>query len=405
MADAPNPTPAARPIPSIVTGIRDPGSTVAQRIIADVQDEILLYMPSAAPLTTLSGMMRKKRETTQYAFDWLEKDEFPRSVTNTTVDAVGNVTTVAVTAGQGVRVAPNFVLRNRTTGEQMLVTAVATDSLTVVRGIGNGGVGLAIANGQILDFLRAVYPDGAGIGTMKSIKEDRKFNYTEIVRTPFGFTGRQMNTDMYGGKDPMTEKKWHGIEHAKSLENSMFFGKRHTQNAASGMIQSFTGGLESFIATNVWDLAGLNLTERAFVEFLEFGMKWGRGGSNERGGDATKYLFASRSWLTEIEFFAKPRIQYRPIDKRIGLKAGFYDTTHGTVVLVMTPILDGAHADKAFLVDMNHIRYAYHQGRDTKLLDNRQANDIDGESFEYMTDFGAQIELEAAHGILKGLPT
>ncbi|OFX02426.1 MAG: hypothetical protein A3E78_01995 [Alphaproteobacteria bacterium RIFCSPHIGHO2_12_FULL_63_12] len=394
------PSPIPRDVPSIVTGNRDPGGTVSQRIIADVQDEIHLYMPTSAPLTALTAMLRKKRETTQYAFDWLEKDEFPRTVELAGAETSAT-TTLDVKTGQGDRVAANFILRNRRTGEQVLVTSVATDALTVVRAIGDT-TGQDMLAGDQLDFLRAVYKDGATIGTLKSIKEDRQYNYTEIIRTPFGFTGRQMNTDLYGGKDPLTEKKWHGIEHAKSIELAFLFGKRHTRTPDT--IQSMTGGVEYFVKTNIWDLNSQKPTERAFVEYLEFAMKYGRGGSNERGGDATKYLFCSRRWLTEIEFWAKDRIQYRNVDKRVGLKVGQYDTSHGTVMLVMDPILTDAYADYAFLLDLNHVRYAYHQGRDTKLLDNRQDPSLDGEQLEYMTDFGAQIELEAAHGVMKGLP-
>lgn len=402
---ASGPVPIPRDVPTIVTGARDPGTTVSQRIKADVKDEIVLYRPSAAPFQVLTRALRKKREVTQYAFDILEKDEFPRT-SELDADATSSGTSLTLKSGHGGRVAANYVLQNTRTGEQVLVTAVSTDTLTVVRNISDVGSGQDMLAGDTLDFLRPVFADGADIGTLKSVKESRIYNYTENIRTQYGFTGRQMNTSMYGGMDPDTERKAQGIEHAKSIEKALWFGKRYSRTGSTGL-QTFTGGFFYWVQSNIWDLNGQKPTERGFVEYLEFAMALGKGGNDD--GSATKYLFASRRWITEIEFWARDRI--RIVDageaagkKRLGLKLGFFDTAHGTVVIVMEPIFDGPNADKAALVDMNHIRYAYHQGRNTKLLEDRGGNGVDGETEEYLTDCGLDIELEPAHGVLKGLP-
>lgn len=382
--------------PSMISGDRGPEQLNQTRVIADVQDEILLYMPSASPLTTLTGKLRKKRTVTQSKFDFLTKDEYPRTV-KLAADSVIADTVLDVEAGTGARIAANYVLLNTRTRESVVVTSVATDALTVVRGVGS--VSQDMNTGDTLVFTRAVYEDGANIGTLKSVKEDAEFNYTEIIRTPFGFTGRQINTDLYGGKDQMTERKWFGIEHAKSIEKMMFFGTRALITGTHQ--QTFSGGLEFFIKSNIWNLGGTVPSERAFVEFLEEGMRWGRGGSQE--GSGTKYLFASSRWVTELEFFAKDKLQYKVLDKQIGLSAMEYVSAHGRVMILRTPILDYNHPDFAFLTDLNHVRYVRHQGRDTKLLKGRQGNGVDGEEEEYMSDVGSQVELEASHSILKGL--
>ncbi len=385
-----------RTAPTMIAGERGPEQLNQTRVIADVQDEILLYMPSASPLTTLTGKLRKKRTVTQSKFDFLTKDEYPRTV-KLAADSVIADTVLDVEAGTGTRIADNYVLLNTRTRESVVVTSVSTDALTVVRGVGS--TALDMVTGDTLVFTRAVYEDGENIGTLKSVKEDAEYNYTEIIRTPFGFTGRQVNTDLYGGKDQMTERKWFGIEHTKSIEKMMFFGGRHLITGTHQ--QTFSGGLEFFIKSNIWNLGGTVPTERSFVEFLEEGMRWGRGGSQE--GSGTKYLFASSRWVTELEFFAKDKLQYKVLDKQIGLSAMEYVSAHGRVMILRTPILDYNHPDFAFLVDLNHVRYVRHQGRDTKLLKGRQGNGVDGEEEEYMSDVGCQVELEASHSILKGL--
>jgi hypothetical protein len=394
MADF-NPNP--RSAPSVISGNRGPEQVTSTRVIADVQDEILLYQPSAAPLTVLTGKFRKKRTVTQSKFDVLTQDEYPRSLKLTTAAPIADVT-LDVEAGTGVRAAQNYTYINTRTRETVLVSSIATDTLTVVRAIGSTQQDMEI--GDTLVFLRPVAEDGADIGTLKTVKEDADFNYTEIIRTPFGFTGRQQNTSMYGGKDPALIRKVMGIEHKKSIEQMMFFGTRHKITGTHE--QTFSGGLEYFIRSNVWNLGGVEPTERSWVEFLEEAMRWGDGGS--QNGNGVKYFFVSDRWATVLEFFAKNKLEYRPLDKQIGLKAAEYVTTHGTIMIVKTPILNYNHPDTGFIVDLNHVRYVRHQGRDTKLLDKRQGNGVDGAQEEYLSDVGCQVELEASHAVVKGLP-
>jgi hypothetical protein len=393
-------TPAARANPTIIVGQRDPGTTVQQRIIADVKDELIFVQPSAAPLTHMTKRFRK-RQVTQFSYDWLEKDVYPRLS-----DVVGAVlssdTTINVGAGQGTSIPLNAILVNRRTREHVLVTAVVTDALTVVRGI--GGIQEVMIDGDKLDFSRAVFEDGSSKGSLKSTKEDRRFNYTEIIRTAYGFTGRQQNTDMYGGKDPATERKAQAIEHSISIEQMLLFGRRHTRTGAGGKLQTMSGGLEYFITSNVWDLAGNEPNIDQIIEVLEEGMKHGRGGYLS-GGTRTKWLFCAPRWSTKFQKMGHDKIMYRPADDALGIKIGSIMTTHGTLQIVEDPLLTGPeHGGYAFLIDLNHVFYVYHQGRDTKLLDNRQANDVDGMEEEYLTDCGAQVELEFAHMLWKGLP-
>ena len=394
-----------RPSPTLTSGLRDPGTTTSQRVKADVADEIYMYMPSAAPMSVLTTKVRKERTATQYQYDWLTKDQFPSQVVLAAA-SLAAATTVTVLAGTGGRLAANWTLLNLRTRETVLVTSMASaDVANVVRAIGSTAQDMNA--GDTLLFVRPVYEDGTNAGTIKGIREDREFNFTEIIKWELGWSGRQENTDMYGGKDPMTERKWAGVEFAKLVEKMLFFGTRHTRTGTNGRLQTFSGGLEFFIQSNVWDVNGITVSERAFVEYLEEAMRWGKGGYQE--GVGVKYLFASSRWLTEIEFWAKDKLTYVNLKdaegRELGLEALSYKSTHGRVMLIKAPILDESHPDYAFLVDLNHFRKVNHQGRAPKLYEDIGANDLDGSQEEYMGDIGAQVELEGAHGLLKGLPS
>lgn len=388
-----------RTTPTIVTGSRGPENVDSVRVIADVADEIFLYMPSANPLMTLSTKLRKKRTVTQRRFDWFTKDEYPRRIELSAASTAAD-TTLDVTAATLANSANSFVYRNLRTGENVHVTSGGgTATLTVTRGVGT--VAQDMEAGDPLVFIGTAFEDGTGKGTFKSVKETLDYNYTQIVKTSYGFTGRQLNTDMYGGKDPATERKWQAIEHAKSLEKLLIWGGRATSTGAGGHELTFADGIANKIQSNIWNLGGTRPTERAFVEFLEQGMKWGKGGNLNGGGK--KFLFCSDRWLTEIEFFAKDKLRYDPENTVAGMAIGSYLTAHGKVFLVPSQILSEDSPDHALLLDLNHIRYVVHQGRDTKIMKNVQANDIDGEEEYIMTDASVEVALEASHSLLKGL--
>src|SRR3990172_612751 len=94
--------PNLRTDPTLVSGTRGPESQNAARVVVDMQDEILLYQPEATPLLTLTGKMRKKREAVNARFEWLEKDEYPRSL-EVTAAADSDDTAISVVAGQDAR--------------------------------------------------------------------------------------------------------------------------------------------------------------------------------------------------------------------------------------------------------------------------------------------------------------
>lgn len=392
--------PQPRSEPSFIAGARAPEDQLSNKVVIDMQDKIHLIRPAATPFLTLTGKIKGKRVAKNLKFEHMEKDFKPRKLTisgaQTDVD-----TTIEVVAGDGTKVAINDVIQNTRTGELFLATATpAADAIAVTRGI--GGAPVAMLDGDVAVILNSSYPDYSLLGSEKSIQETAFYNYTQIFRTPFSFTGRDLVTEFYGGDDQMNETKWQSIEHKTSIEYAMFFGKRHLIAAGGGLKQrTFTGGLDWHLNTNAWNVSGVTLTKKVLDEFLEEGLRWGKGGTYQGAG--TKYLLASSRWITAINQLVNNQLQYRTLDKQIGFKAMEYVSAHGTMLMVRSPLLDAYHSDRAYLVDLNHIDYVVLRRRDTKLLDNRQENDRDGQSFEYFTDCGLQVQEEFAHTKLFGL--
>lgn len=369
------------------------------KVVAQVQEQIIKLFPQATPLIVLRGKTRMRRSTGYYKFEYQEVDKQPRKVTIATA-ASSSATTLIVETNDHLKMAKNYVFMNSRTREQVVLTGdPASETLTslVARGIGGGAA--AMEAGDELLFLAPIHQEADTLGTIKSIKEDKLFNYTEIIRTPMGWSDRTANTQYYGGKDPKHVRARTAIEHRISIELRGFFGKRHTRTTSDNKLQTFTGGAEYWITSHVWDLNGQAINERGLVEWMEEVMALGDSGYIN--GNGVKWLFCGNSLITEIEFFAREKLRYQPLSNKIGMRAAQFHTTHGTLNIMRHPQFTGALAGLGFVCDMRHIRYVYHMGRDTKLLQNRHARSFDGEQHEFLTDCGWQWEIQNAHGMIK----
>ena len=383
----------------IVTGSRGPENFNPEQVKVEMLDEIISYMPNSHPLQTLTSHFKDTDQVENYRFEWIEDDEYPRETTLTAASAVGD-TTLDIPVGEETRFAAQYELLNVNTGELVLISSVASGVLTVTRDIGATGQ-TNMSAGDKLVFIAPIYEDGAGAGVLKSTKKVPQFNYTQIMRLPFGWTRRGGKIDLYGGKDPAYLRKKMGSEHAKSTELAAFFGKKESRSGASHLI-TFTDGLVNRIKNNVLDVTATgSLTEDIFDEFLETALREGEGGYLH--GSGTKYAFFSARLITRIAKWAKDKLQYRIMDKKIGFGAYDYQSPHGMLKITHTPILDYNHSGWGFIVDLNHVTKVVFGGDDMALLKNRQANDVDGTTEEYLSDVGWRWELSDAHSQIKGV--
>jgi len=386
--------------PTVVDGVRSTAAIVSGRIKPDYADEIYSYQPNGNAMALLLVEARKKRKVSQYQYNFLQKDRYPyRDKIN--LAAGYDADDVSVVVDNGDRFYPRCIVFVPRTKERFLVDSISTNTLTLEkRGLGNTAQPL-LDNDELV-IIGDAYPENADVGTAKSIKETVTFNYTHTIRTPFNFSGREMNTDMFGGPDMKTEEKWQASEHTQKIEKVLFWSARDLFTASSPATpNTTTGGLHYWVKDqNEWALNGIPFNHKNLVEYLEYGMYYGRGG---RFGSRTKWLFGSSAFMTQIESWGHDIVRLVPSDSVLGLKVKKIQTTHGDLMLVDHPLFEGENRDKAFMVDMNHIRYVYHQGRDTQLRRDIALKSIDGKTHEIMTDCGIEVTLPLSHGFWHGL--
>lgn len=412
---APDFAPASVPPrdPTMVSGVRDVSNLVTQRIVDDVSDTIAFVRPNANPLCTITMGIKKLslKPATQRQFDWLEKDPLPEIVRVSGAQTSGD-TSIEVTTGQGARMKAFDLWLNKRTNEIILVSSMSTDTATVTRNAG-GGFSAAMNDQDELLHIGNAYEEGVGVGTMKSVRETRLFNYTQTLRTPFGFSRRDAAMKLYGGSEADTEEKAQAIQHAVLIEKNAWFGQRFSTTGSNSREVTAMNGVLAYITTNHWELGGQEPTELQLVGALEQGMFYGKNGNVGGGGD--KLAFVSRNWGTFFHKLYKDSIRYADITEilgisgkgRFGFKVGEIHTSHGRIVLVSHPLFP---SDLAVIVDPAHVWMRYHQGGGgfpdgrTRIRREIQAPDIDGVTNEYLSDLGVQVELEMAHMKFTGLP-
>lgn len=395
--------------PTVQTGIRGVANNATDRVVINIDEDIAYYEPNAAPVTTvLVKVQGKMSKVTQRKFEWIEQDPRNPIATCNTSFLVAAVT-VVLDAGQGSRFSKYDVIRCVETGENMWISAIATDTLTVTRGIGNSGTG-AVPAAFPCTFVRvgSAYEEGSDLGTLKSVQETIPFNYTQEIRTPYGFSYRQMSSDLYGASDPAVQAKVQAIEHRKEIDRTIMWGRRDINSAGpqNGLEVTYTGGFDYFIQTNLWDLGGQVPTELQVVSALEYIMQFGKNGN--RQGDGRKLAICSPTWITLFHKFGLDKIHYEDLGEmdggsKIGLSVGVYHTSHGDLLLVRHPLLTGVHRGLCYILDPGEIELCYHQGGNgapdgrPKLLEGRGGNGVTAETKEYRSDVGLKFKLEAAH--------
>jgi len=167
-----------------------------------------------------------------------------------------------------------------------------------------------------------------------------------------------------------------GMEHAKKMEYTCFYGKR-------GLTGTYgkTGGFIEFITTTS---TGASLTDAVINTDCE---------SFFRYGQDVKTLFCAKKVSRKIanaSAIAAQRIA--PGENKYGVRIRHYtaDTGEFDIVPVDTLYDITAYVGYGLFIDDTDIAYRYLPGRDTTLLVNAQLPDVDGKVSAYLTEWGLQ---------------
>jgi len=371
--------------------------------VVDMDPQMRKLDPDATQFTTMT-QKAKNRVATREKVNWLE-EQYVNNVVTTTAGYTAGATTVVVSAGDAPSVAAQDVLRNMRTGEAMLVTANAAGSLTVVPSWGNMPAASVAGNsGDKLLVVADAQKQGADLPPMKYSQRVLGYNYTQIHRTSWVFSGTAAAIEMYGGREPGKEAARKTVEHKRKLENNGFFGARDFVNAGGDDVTGSAGGLFEFIVTNKANVAG-ELTSDYLDQWLATVLAKGSGEKVIYTGTIGAYYISRFNRSGQGAF-------WKPSDTSVhGVKVdGFLSGVFGTTVPVIVkkewsnyPSGVNGFNGNLFVVDLSNVERRPLRDRDTKLLTNRQNPGQDRVAAELLTECTWTVAQEKTHGLLYGI--
>jgi hypothetical protein len=366
--------------------------------VVDMRNEFYELDPDDSQFTSLLVKLGT-RSAVREKIEWLEDQLRPRLLT-VSASAASTATAVNLTAGQGLYVAADDIIRDLSTGEMIHVTAVATDALTVERGIGAVAAATIGATDQLY-LISSAYKQGASYGTSRIVKRVLGFNYTQIHRDPFSFTGTETSIEEYGGRNPMKEQVKKLVEHKQSIEQTCFWGARNFDAANR---RGYAGGAYEFIASNKNVSVG-TLDKSTFDGQITTAL--------QHGNLNSKALFVAPIVGKAMSGFLRDNwVRATPDESRWGVHVdAWVSGSYGTNIPVFIKrywsnfATNGAQGagGAAFLIDMDYVRYAPLRDRDTALLLKRQAPGDDLDSREYLTEATLEFAQESCHALWTGI--
>lgn len=335
------------------------------------------------------------------------RDELPDRVLTVNNGAGYNNTATSITidASDDNKFAINgAIIINQTTGEVMQATADTTaTTLTVTRQIGGGS--LTIADNAKLFVAGFAAAEGATSPTAITFDATVTSNFTQIFRTAFQVSNTLASTTLRTG-DKMNEAMTKALKlHMSDIERAMFFGKKVESNGSTASPTRYTGGLTTQL-TNA-----ISITS----DYASYGGS-GAGQMTEAGfdsllistifkyGSKQKIAFVGETVAATLQAIGKDRWKPTAVEGAYGVNLTQYSTFAGDLMIHLHPQfrqLD--HMKSAMvIVDFPHLVYRYLEGRDTQLLENRQAVDADSVKSEYLTECGLELLQDKVHAYVTG---
>lgn len=445
---------------SILTGLIGTEQLANQRF-KNIRRTVFYNFPNgAAPLLGLLSVMDAEEDVNDPEFVWYE-DRFPERKTVTSAWAGGSNgpfatdagtalggTGATITAGTTYRaqLVDTSYIRN---GAVLKISPVAQYNLAttlemkvlVVEVLANNIIRFqpleasypTVANASTFNIgievlvIGSAHSEGA-IGAAEggyNLPVDVS-NYTQIFRTPFSFTGTEMQTALKFDKtgDYRDKAKKQSLNHMVDIERTAMFGvQSKTVDPITKLPLRTSGGVLwqlkqwELTASNPYGASGAtqnsddnkriiningSLSSKAYDAYLERLFRVTNNQANE------KLVLCGSGFLSVLNQMYRGQSVLQTDIPQAGIWGSDivgHRTSYGTVYYKTAPLMNmnSTLRFNAMFLDVNNIKYRPMTNRDTDLLRNRQPNNADYRQDEYLTEAGFEIRFPESHMYMQGV--
>jgi hypothetical protein len=217
-------------------------------------------------------------EAQSFKEEWLLDEYLPTNLSLSATAASAD-TSLTVTTPEGDYVKSGDLIKIIQTGEVVrVVTAVSATSISVARAHGSVAAATAASGttqGGLLLMAMAA-EQGQEMPTAIVTDLTTNFNYTQIVRNSYRYTGTAQWIEWYSGPQLARARMKVGVDHKRHIENVLWHGARAYAAGSTGPRHS-AGGILEYLAggtSNITDVGG-DLSQTALQDFLRGGLQYG----------------------------------------------------------------------------------------------------------------------------------
>lgn len=370
------------------------GATLPQ-IAEDVSDLISIISPYETPLLDVLGDGMRAATSTHH--EWLEDELLPNKDTindSSITDPEGD-TQFDVAHGGRFRVGDQIQVEG--SKELMLVTNIAGNTLTVVRGYA-GTAPAELVNAQVVNILGNAALEGGDRPEARFTLRTRRGNWTQIFTAAVEVSGTDLAANQLGLDDEMDYQKQERLrELLRDLENTVINGGMPTANPqGSAAVRRTMRGIVSHLQTNVF-APGMS------------GFPAGDGLDEEKINTALRRIWENSSGTVDLIVvggYQKRRINaflqgvrgYTAKDTAYRDMVSLYESDFGVCRIVTTRWMP---QDAVLLLDSSRISVMPLSGRSFHFKPLASTGDY--ECGELIGEYTLELRNEAAHGIIRGL--
>ncbi|MCC6427210.1 MAG: DUF5309 family protein [Phycisphaerales bacterium] len=322
---------------------------------------------------------------------------------NQTVFTPDALNATSITVDNGSRFQVGDQVRPGDSREVMFVTAISTNTLTVVRGYG-GTTKHTLTNDMRVTILGNAALEGGDAPAARMTNRTRKQNYTQIFTATVNISGSNQAARHYGTQDELDYQKQERMrELLRDLENCVINGTAPASGqTGSSTVRRTMNGIVRQLSTNVFTPgqngfpsgggSGSDLNESVLNTAMR--LVW------EQSSGQIDTIVCGGMQKRRINSFITSQRAFTPEDTKFRDLVGVYESDFGVCRVIVSR---WAPADSILLLDSSRIDVLPLKGRSFHFKP--LAATGDATSGLVVGEYTSEFRNENAHGMVKGLST
>jgi hypothetical protein len=350
--------------------------TTLPELAEDVSDLIGIISPYETPL--LDALGDPMREATSSHHEWLEDALLPDN-------------------GSRFRVGDQIQVEG--SEELMLVTAISTDTLTVVRGYA-GTTAEDLVDDQVINILGNAALEGADKPTARFANRSRVGNYTQIFTAAAEVSGTDMAASQLGLADEMDFQKQERLrELVRDLENTVLNGGEPASNPqGSGSVRRSMKGIVQHLSTNVFHTGDSGFPSGTDLDEAKVNYVLRKIWENSNG--SVDLIVVGGFQKRKVNGFSSGSRSFGANDTTFTDMISVYESDFGVCRIVTTRWLP---QDAALFLDSSRVSVLPLAGRSFHFKPLASSGDY--ECGELIGEYTVELKNDAAHGLIRDLST